>query len=92
MALAPVAQVEGATLSVDLDATGVVTAVQVDVPGPRSAVVQVTNPAGRSVRDQIVLPPSATPYRYNIPPNRRAVWDDGMAVSASGWTFTFGSA
>lgn len=92
MALTPVAEAEGAVLSVDLDAQGRVVAVEVNVPGPRSAVVSVRNPAGRSVRDSIVLAPQATPYRYAVPSNRRAVWDDGLEWGGSAWSVVLGSA
>lgn len=92
MALNVVASAENATLAVDIDAQGSVVAIEVNVPGPRSAVVSVRNPAGQSVRGSIVLAPQATPYRYAVPSNRRAVWDDGLEWGGSGWSYVFGSA
>lgn len=92
MALQTIAQAENATLSVDVSTQGVVTAVEVSVPGPKSARVQVINPAGQSVRDDIILTPQAVSYRYTIVKGRQAAWDDSDPNRSVAWSYVFGTA
>lgn len=89
MALVVIDRAEEATLSLDV-VGGTVVGIQVDVPGPHSVVISLTNPAGQAVRSG-TFAPQATPYVFNVPNNRRATYDDGSAVSTTAWGHTFGT-
>lgn len=90
MALQLVDQAEEASLSLDV-VGGIVVGVSISVPGPHSAVLTVTNPAGQDVRSG-TFAPQAAPYVFNVPNNRRAVYDDGNPTGTAAWGHTFGTA
>lgn len=91
MALEPVAWVGSASLSLDIDGTGRVVAVEVNNPEPFAVVVTAVNPGGFEVASATVAA-GAGVARWPVPGNRRAVWDDGTPTQGTGWGLTFGQA